>query len=270
MVGEYTFGSFEAAREVPSETHTLNNESLRHPVINLNAIYLAQQGTCAMTRMKSGDESAGKSLTTSAALGWAKQLQGIAQTGLTYAKDQYDIERYEHVQQIAAEIMAAHSSDMSATEFRDLFRKDIGYPTPKVGVRAAVFSDGRLLLVRERSDRTWSLPGGWADIGLSPSAAVVREVKEESGYDVKAQRLAAVYDQDQKRHGHPPMPFHIYTLFFLCELVGGNAETSIETDAVSFFAEDSIPQLSLPRVTNQQITHLFAHYRHPEWPTSFD
>ncbi len=223
-----------------------------------------------MTRMKSRNESDGKRLTTSAALGWAKKLQGIAQTGLTYAKDQYDIERYERVRQIAAEIMAAHSGGTSSTEFLDLFRKDIGYPTPKVGVRAAVFSESRLLLVKERDDGTWSLPGGWADIGLSPSAAVVREVKEESGYDVIAKKLAAVYDQDQERHGHPPMPFHIYTLIFLCELVGGNAETSIETDAVSFFAEDSIPQLSLPRVTQQQITHLFAHHRHPEWPASFD
>jgi ADP-ribose pyrophosphatase YjhB (NUDIX family) len=223
-----------------------------------------------MMRMKSRNESDRKRLTTSAALGWAKKLQGIAQTGLTYAKDQYDIERYKSVQQIAAEIMATNSSDMSSTEFVDLFRKDIGHATPKVGIRAAVFSDSRLLLVRERNEGTWSLPGGWADIGLSPSVAIVREVKEESGYDVIAQKLAAVYDQDQKRHGHPPMPFHIYTLIFLCELVGGSAETSIETDAVSFFAEDCIPQLSLPRVTNQQIIHLFAHYRHPEWPTSFD
>lgn len=221
-------------------------------------------------RIKSRNQSDRKRLTTSAALGWAKKLQGIAQTGLTYAKDQYDIERYEIVQQIAAEIMAINSSDMSSTEIVDLFRKDIGYATPKVGVRAAVFSESRLLLVRERNGGTWSLPGGWADIGLSPSAAVVREVREESGYDVKVKKLAAVYDQDQKRHGHPPMPFHIYTLIFLCDIVGGSAGTSVETDAVSFFAEACIPELSLPRVTNRQITHLFEHHRHPEWPTSFD
>ena len=169
-----------------------------------------------MMRMKSRNESDRKRLITSAALGWAKKLQGIAQTGLTYAKDQYDIERYKSVQQIAAEIMATNSSDMSSTEFVDLFRKDIGHATPKVGIRAAVFSDSRLLLVRERNEGTWSLPGGWADIGLSPSVAIVREVKEESGYDVIAQKLAAVYDQDQKRHGHPPMPFHnLHTYLFV-------------------------------------------------------
>jgi ADP-ribose pyrophosphatase YjhB (NUDIX family) len=203
-------------------------------------------------------------------LAWAKKLQAIAQTGLTYAKDQYDIERYKSIRQIAAEMLAANSNGLSSTQLVDLFASEIGYATPKIDVRAAVFSDKGVLLVRERSDGGWTLPGGWADVGDSPSVAAVREVKEESGYDVVARKLAAVYDRDQERHGHPPMPHHVYKLFFVCEFVGGTAKTSSETDAVSFFAEDQIPPLSLTRVTPAQISHLFDHHRHPEWPTSFD
>jgi ADP-ribose pyrophosphatase YjhB (NUDIX family) len=207
---------------------------------------------------------------SSAALSWTKRLQAIAQTGLTYAKDEYDIERYRNVRQVAAEMLAAKISGVSATQLVDLFARDIGYATPKVDVRAAVFTDKGLLLVRERSDGAWTLPGGWADVGDSPSLAAVREVKEESGYDVVARKLVAVYDRDHERHGHPPMPYHVYKLFFLCETVGGVAKAGIETDAVSFFAENRIPPLSLARVTPEQITHLFGHHRHPEWPTSFD
>ncbi len=205
-----------------------------------------------------------------ATLAWAKKLQAIAQTGITFAKDQYDIERYERVRQIASEMLAANSTGLSSAQLIDLFASEIGYATPKIDVRAAVFSDKGLLLVRERSDGGWTLPGGWADVGDSPSVAAVREVKEESGYDVVARKLAAVYDRDHERHGHPPMPHHVYKLFFLCDFVGGAAKTSNETDAVSFFPEDQIPPLSLTRVTPQQIAHLFDHYRHPEWPTSFD
>jgi ADP-ribose pyrophosphatase YjhB (NUDIX family) len=220
--------------------------------------------------MDGSENEAGRDSASSPALGWAKRLQAIAQTGLAYAKDQYDIERYRSVRQIAAEMLAASSSGVSTPKLVDLFEGDVGYATPKVDVRAAVFSDDGVLLVRERSDGAWTLPGGWADVGDSPSAAAVREVREESGYEVVARKLAAVYDRDHERHGHPPMPYHVYKLFFLCETVGGAAKTSFETDAVSFFAETRIPPLSLTRVTPEQITHLFDHYRHPEWPTSFD
>jgi ADP-ribose pyrophosphatase YjhB (NUDIX family) len=176
-----------------------------------------------------------KDETNSSTLTWAKKLQAIAQTGITYAKDQYDIERYQSVRQIAAEMLAANSTGLSPTQLIDLFASEIGYATPKIDVRAAVFSDKGILLVRERSDGGWTLPGGWADVGDSPSVAAVREVKEESGYDVIVRKLAAVYDRDHERHGHPPMPHHVYKLFFLCEFVGGAAKISNETDAVSFF-----------------------------------
>jgi ADP-ribose pyrophosphatase YjhB (NUDIX family) len=150
----------------------------------------------------------------------------------------------------------------------DLFKGDTGYATPKVDVRAAVFDGERLLLVREREDGGWTLPGGWADIGATPSSNAVREVKEESGYDCEVVKLAAVFDRN--RQGHPPIPFYAYKLFFLCRLTGGAPAASIETDGAGFFAEDCIPPLSLTRVTPTQIRHMFEHLRHPEWPTSFD
>jgi ADP-ribose pyrophosphatase YjhB (NUDIX family) len=201
-------------------------------------------------------------------LTWARRLQAIAQSGLTYCKDPFDIERYEEVLAIAAEIMAAGADLDDADAIRDLFRRETGYGTPKVDVRAAVFDGNRLLLVREWEDGCWTLPGGWADVGESPSVAAVREAKEESGYDVVAIKLAAVYDRD--RHGHPPIPFHAYKLFFLCELRGGAAASSHEIAEAGFFAEDALPPLSLTRVTAAQIGHMFGHHRHPEWPTSFD
>jgi ADP-ribose pyrophosphatase YjhB (NUDIX family) len=137
-----------------------------------------------------------------------------------------------------------------------------------VDVRAAVFRDDQVLLVREREDGGWTLPGGWADVGESPGIAAVREVKEEAGMDVRPTKLAAVYDRN--RHGHPPIPYHAYKLFFLCEITGGAPATSYETTEVAFFPEDDLPPLSLARVTPGQLRHLFDHYRHPEWPTSFD
>jgi ADP-ribose pyrophosphatase YjhB (NUDIX family) len=163
--------------------------------------------------------------------------------------------------------MAAGSGEQSADFFVKL-STDVGYATPKVDVRAAVFREGRLLLVREREDGRWTLPGGWADIGDSPSTAVVREVKEESGYDVRARKLLALLDRNL--HGHPPIPYHAYKLFFLCDIVAGNAHAEQETDAVGFFAHDEVPPLSLTRVTPSQMARLFEHFFHPEWPTQFD
>jgi len=201
-------------------------------------------------------------------LGWAKKLQAVAQTGFAYAKDPFDIERYESIRLVAAEMMAAGCDVQDVDSVVELLSRDVGYATPKVDVRAVVFLDGRLLFVREKEDGRWTLPGGWADIGDSPSAAVVREVKEESGYDVKARKLLALLDRNL--HGHPPIPYHAYKLFFLCDLVGGKAHAEHETDAVDFFASDEIPPLSLTRVTPAQIAHLFEHMRHPDWPTQFD
>ena len=135
-------------------------------------------------------------------------------------------------------------------------------------MRAAVFRENRILLVRESTDGAWSLPGGWADVGESPADAVVREVREESGYETRAVKLLAVYDRN--RHGHPPFPFHAYKLFFRCELIGGEAALSNETTGVDWFAEDALPPISTIRVTAAQIHRFFEHYRNPDWPTDFD
>ena len=201
-------------------------------------------------------------------LDWAKRLQAIAQTGITYAKDHYDTERYEAVRQIAAEMFDAGTGTAGIQPILDLLGRDTGYATPKVDVRAAVIHKDRILLVKEIEDGTWSLPGGWADVGDVPSLAVEREVREESGYEVKARKLAALLDRNL--HGHPFYPFHAYKLFFLCELVGGEAAASYETDGAGFFAEDALPPLSRTRVMPAQIALMFEHSRHPERPTTFD
>jgi len=200
-------------------------------------------------------------------LEWAQRLQALAQTGLTYANDPYDVERYQQIREIAAEIVVAHC-DAGLERIREMFAEQAGYATPKVDVRGAVFRDDTILLVKERSDGGWTLPGGWADVGDSPADAVVREIAEESGYQTRAVKLLALYDRN--RHGHPAHPFHAYKIFFLCELIGGAAATSAETEDVGFFREDALPELSLTRVVPAQIARLFAHYRHPEWPADFD
>lgn len=200
----------------------------------------------------------------------AQRLQAIAQNGLTYSENPFDIERYQQIQQIAAEMMSAYS-DTEPSVALELFKADIGYATPKVDVRAAVFQDNKILLVRERLDAgRWTLPGGWVDVGESPSMAVEREVLEESGYQTRAVKLVALYDRSHPRHGHPPFIHHTYKLFFQCELMGGTPIESHETEEATFFAEDAIPELSLTRVVPTQISRLFEHYQHPEWPTDFD
>lgn len=200
-------------------------------------------------------------------LEWSKKLQAVAQIGLTYAKDPFDIERYELVREIATEMMAAHT-DAEPDYIRDLFASEAGYATPKVDVRGAVFRRDTILLVREQRDGLWTLPGGWADINDSPGEAIVREVHEESGYQTRAIKLLALYDRN--KHSHTPFPFHIYKLFFQCELLGGAFSPNLETDKADFFPEDDIPELSLGKVTPTQIARLFEHHCHPDWPTDFD
>src|SRR5581483_2836833 len=200
-------------------------------------------------------------------LTWAQRIQAIAQTGLTFSHDMYDIERYEELRAIAAEIMAAYSG-ADVDMIRGLFAREVGYATPKIDVRGVVFRGGAILLVKERADGLWTLPGGWADVGDPPSAAVEREIAEESGYQARAVKLLALYDRN--KHGHPPRPDHVYKLFFLCELLGGAPSTTMETDGVGFFREDQLPDLSVDRIMPAQIARMFEHLRHPEWPTDFD
>lgn len=211
----------------------------------------------------------------------AKRLQALAQSGLTFTHDRFDRERYEEIRAIAAEMIAAGAGAPAeeARKLEALFTAQQGYATPKVDVRAAVFRDGRILLVRERADGLWTLPGGWADVGDTPAAAVEREVLEESGYTVRTVKLAAVFDRN--RHAHTAHLFHIWKLFFLCEIVadtsgeptGGGERTSAswsETDAADFFPENVLPALSPGKVTARQIAHMFEHHRDRGRPTSFD
>jgi ADP-ribose pyrophosphatase YjhB (NUDIX family) len=202
-------------------------------------------------------------------LEWTQQLQAIAQNGLTYSNNPYDIERYEQLQLIAAEMMATHTNT-EPSYVLDLFKSEQGYATPKVDVRGAVFRDQKILLVKEREDSCWTLPGGWVDIGESPRSSVEREIYEESGYKTQAVKLVAIYDRDHHRHGHPPLAHHVYKLFFHCELIGGAATDSLETEAVEFFGEHEIPELSLTRVVPSQIDRLFEYYRSPNLQTDFD
>ena len=200
-------------------------------------------------------------------LEWAKQLQSIAQAGLTYSKDVYDLERFELLRDMSAEMMAQHTN-MDFNIIKELFANETGYATPKVDIRAVVFKNHKILMVRENSDGDWSLPGGWGDIGLTPSEVVVKEVKEESGFDVKAIKLLGVLDK--KCHPHPPSPYHVYKIFIQCEIIGGDPKEGIETSAVEFFAENELPSLSNARNTESQIQLAFKHLHNPEEPVYFD
>lgn len=200
-------------------------------------------------------------------LEWSRELQAIAQTGLTYARDPFDIERYEQVRDVSARILAAHV-ELSAEEALTQLREEQGHATPKVDVRGVIFQNDRLLLVRERLDGLWTLPGGWADVNESASAATVREVREESGYETRATKLLAAWDR--RMHGHPPSRHHAYKLFFRCEITAGAPTTSIETTETGFFSEEDLPLLSTGRVTQSQIARLFEHYHDPGLPTDFD
>lgn len=200
-------------------------------------------------------------------LDWAQKLLAIAQTGLHFTRNPYEVERFEAVKAIAEE-MIAQAASVDVGHVRELFAQESGYITPKVDVRGAVFRDGQVLLVRERSDGGWTLPGGWADVGDSPSQAVEREILEESGYRARAVRLLALYDR--RKHDHPPHPFHIYKVFFLCELEGGAPVHSDETDGVGFFSLDDLPPLSTARVTAAQLRRLYELACHPDWPPDFD
>jgi ADP-ribose pyrophosphatase YjhB (NUDIX family) len=200
-------------------------------------------------------------------LHWAQQLQAVAQTGDAYANNDFDRQRYDLVRNIAAAMMAAGSAAEPAA-VAELFSRERGYATPRMDVRAAVFREGRILMVQERSDGLWTLPGGFADVGDSPSSAVEREIHEESGFTAKATKLVALFDRN--RHPHPPFGYHLWKAFFRCELQGGAAQPSIETSAVGFFAPDALPPLSPGRVSVGQVQLMFEHLANPQLPAAFD
>lgn len=187
-------------------------------------------------------------------LEWAKQIQAISQAGLAYSKDIYDLERFEMLRDLSIEIMNEYT-EVETDKIKTLFASETGYATPKVDVRGVIFEQDKILLVREKLDGDWALPGGWADIGLSPKEVVVKEVKEEAGLEVHPVRLLGVLDK--KFHDHPPAASHVYKMFILCEVTGGETQAGLETLQVGYFGEDELPPLSAERVTLKQIQRLF-------------
>lgn len=203
-------------------------------------------------------------------LKWARELQAVAQTGFSFSRDAYDCERYEALRALSARIFEA-KTDTPLDRIEGLFKGETGYATPKVDVRAAVFdAEDRLLMVRETSDQgRWTLPGGWADANITPAENAVKESREESGYVVAVRKLAAVWDRT--RQGHSSGLFSCTKMFFLCDVVGGEATTSLETSGVGWFAEEKVPtNLSLARVLPHQILRMFEHRRSPTLATDFD
>jgi ADP-ribose pyrophosphatase YjhB (NUDIX family) len=200
---------------------------------------------------------------------WVRALQAISQTGLHYAQNPYDTQRYSQIGELAAAMLSQHST-LDIAQILAFQAAEFGYATPKVDVRGVVFRDERILMVREILDAgRWTVPGGWADVNETPSQAVVREVWEESGYETRAVKLLAVYDREKQGHP-PPFPFHVYKLFFLCELIGGEARPNEEASEIEFFALDALPELSVSRVTQRQIQHFFDLRRRPDAPAEFD
>ncbi|HEX4240510.1 MAG TPA: NUDIX hydrolase [Steroidobacteraceae bacterium] len=198
----------------------------------------------------------------------ARELRAMAQTGLAFTQDRFDRQRYLRLRELAGE-MLARGTGGDTRAILEVLGLDEGYATPKVDVRGAAFIDGRVLMVREITDGRWTLPGGWADIHQSPMECVVREILEESGFEARALKLAAV--RDYQRSGHPRRNLdYIYKLFFICEITGGEARPSDETSEVAFFARDVLPPLSLGRVIPAEIEEMFRHAENMALPTYFE
>ena len=200
-------------------------------------------------------------------LTWARTLQAISQTGLTYAENPFDRERYGKLRALAAEIFAIHTGETPET-LDEWFTVQPGYATPKVDVRGACFRDGRVLLVRERSDGLWCLPGGWADVGDVPSEAAAREVREEAGFTCAVRKVIGVFDAN--RGGEPFSAFHAFKVIFLCDLTGGEPNPDHEILEVGFFARDALPPLSSNRTHPRHLAECFAHLDDPARPSAFD
>ncbi len=198
----------------------------------------------------------------------ARELRAIAQTGLTFTQDRFDRQRYERLHELTASLLAQASGEDYDTIIGGL-RGEVGYATPKVDVRGAAFRDDRILMVREISDGKWTLPGGWADVNQTARECVVREIAEESGFQARAVKLAAVYDY--QRSNRPARHLDsIYKMFFICEITGGTARPSDETSEVEFFPRDDLPPLSQGRSTAAQIERMFEHRENPGLPADFD
>lgn len=198
---------------------------------------------------------------------WATSIASIAKNGLHFTKDDFDRDRYIALQEIATQ-MITHQTHHQHPQIQTLFESDKAYVTPKIDVRGAIFEKDTVLLVKERSDGLWSLPGGWCDVNHSPAESAKKEILEEAGFVVKVTKLAAFYDKQQ--HDHPPQIPHAYKCFFLCDIESGEPTPSTETSEVRFFNVNHLPELSTHRITEKQIKRCFEHWQNPSMPTDFD
>lgn len=200
-------------------------------------------------------------------LEWAKELQFIAQAGLTYSENTFDRERFQRVREISAEIMSL-MSDIPQETIKGLFCNETGFQTPKLDTRAAIFDDeGRILLVKENNG-TWSLPGGWVDVMQSVKSNTIKEVREEAGLDVETIRLIAV--QDRNKHNTPPYAYNICKVFVLCKAIGGPFQANAETVESRYFALDELPLLAEEKNNREQIEMCFKANADENWQTLFD
>ena len=199
-------------------------------------------------------------------LDWAKELQFIAQSALAYCKDSFDIERFQRIREISAEILSTYSG-LSVEKVKGLFCNENGFQTPKLDTRAAIFDDDKILLVHE-TNGTWSLPGGWVDALETIKSNTQKEVKEEAGLEVTASRLIAV--QDRNKHNDPPYAYNVCKVFVLCEIIGGEFTANIETTETAYFALDELPVLAEEKTSKEQIAMCFEAYKNPDWQVKFD
>lgn len=198
---------------------------------------------------------------------YAIRIQSIAQAGLQYGKDKYDKERYEELRKISAEMISART-DIPIDKVYNLFCNKTGYQTPKVDTRAAVFVEGKILLVHENNG-TWALPGGWCEVDQSVASNTIKEVKEETGLNVSAEKLIAV--QDWRKHNVTNYAYGVVKIFVLCKYKNGEFESNIETTEIAFFEKEEIPEnLAVEKCTKEQILMCFETLENPTAPTIFD
>lgn len=200
-------------------------------------------------------------------LKWAIEIQSLAQAGLAYTQNVYDIERYERLREMSAE-MIAEKSDISLEKVKDLFCNETGYQTPKLDTRAAIFQDDKILLTHEKNG-TWALPGGWVDVLESAKSNTIKEVKEETGLDVEAVKLIAL--QDRNKHNKPVYAYGVWKVFVLCKRIGGEFIENIETTEIQYFGLNELPDnLAEEKCTKEQIEMCFKAKEDANWQVQFD
>lgn len=200
-------------------------------------------------------------------LKWANEIQSIAQAGLIYSKDKYDLERFNQLKDLSAEIISEYT-EVETEKIKDLLNNEEGYLTPKVDIRGAIIKENKILLVKESIDGSWSMPGGWADVNLSISENVIKETKEEAGANIVPKKIIAILDRN--RHNKPITMQSIYKIFVLCDFIDAKFENNIETEESKFFELDNLPKLSIARNTKEQIEMCFDSYNKKVIETVFD